>query len=294
MLLKSAKELVSDPQYSGELTIKLTTCMCGLRPSLSIWGVMLEKWPNKEHENLKYMYNVRLAAERVSGTGWITYDEQFRLMKARFPTSTWLIYVATHEKPKLTVGQTFNNAYDFQNIGSYNGNRAQSSGFRACWGFNRGNCQFGRNCRFARKCTTCFRPHPQTKCRKGSIRRHKLAKSPIRFYKVEESLINYPRKYEAIELIEGLKHGFPLKYSGTRLPFNTKNLRSVYERPDLVKTNIKKEVSLFRVAGPFTFRPFPTLRVSPIGIVPKKDGDFRIIHHLSHPTHNFVNDFIAS
>ena len=107
-------------------------------------------------------------------------------------------------------------------------------------------------------------------------------------------MINYPRKYEAIELIEGLKHGFPLQYSGTRLPFNTKNLRSVYERPDLVKTKIKKELSLGRAAGPFIFRPFPTLRVSPIRIVPKKDGDFRMIHHLSHPTHNSVSDFIAS
>jgi hypothetical protein len=116
-------------------------------------------------------------------------------------------------------------------------------------------------------------------------RLYQLAKSPIRFNKVEESLINYPRKYEAIELIEGLKHGFPLQYSGTRLPFNTKNLRSVYEKPDLVKANIKKEVSLDRVVGPFTFRPFPTLRVSPIEIVPKNDGDFRMIHHLSHPTH---------
>jgi hypothetical protein len=63
-------------------------------------------------------------------------------------------------------------------------------------------------------------------------RLYQLAKSPIRFYKVEESLINYPRKYEAIELIEGIKHGFPLQHSGTRLPFNTQNLRSVYERPN--------------------------------------------------------------
>ena len=92
---------------------------------------------------------------------------------------------------------------------------------------------------------------------------------------------------------EGLKHGFPLKYSSTRLSFNTKNLRSVYEKPDLVKANIKKEVSLDRVVGPFTFRPFPTLRVSPIEIVPKNDGDFRMIHHLSHPTHYSVSDFIT-
>lgn len=187
LLLKSAKELVSDPQYSGELTIKggqLTVVQQKQSPinNIHVWtsafiiymGVMLEKWPNKGHEYLKYMYNVRLAAERGSGTGWVTYDEQFRLRKARSPTSAWgdvdmelwLIYVATHEKPKLSVGQTFNNAYDFQKRGSYNGNRAQGSGFRTCWGFNRGNCQFGRNCRFAHKCTTCFGPHPQTKCRK--------------------------------------------------------------------------------------------------------------------------------
>jgi hypothetical protein len=151
LLLKSAKELVSDPQYSGELTIKggqLTVVQQKQSPisSIHVWTsvfiiymeVMLEKWPNKGHEYLKYMYDVRLAAEREFGTGWGTYDEQLRLRKARSPASTcgdvdmelWLIYVATHEKPKLTVGQTFNNAYAFQKRGSYNGNRAQGSGFR--------------------------------------------------------------------------------------------------------------------------------------------------------------------
>jgi hypothetical protein len=40
-------------------------------------GVMLEKWPNKGQEYLKYMFNVRLAASRGSGTGWAAYDEQY-------------------------------------------------------------------------------------------------------------------------------------------------------------------------------------------------------------------------
>ena len=168
-------------------------------------GVMLQKWPNKGHAYLKYMYNVRLAAERGYGTGWVTYDEQLSIRKARCPTSAWgdvdmelwLIYVATHEKPKLTVGQAFNDAYDFQKRGSYNGNRAQGSGFRTRWGFNRGNCQFGRNCRFAHKCTTCFGPHPQQNAESDQsdvTRLYLLAEFPIRFNKVEESLINYPRK----------------------------------------------------------------------------------------------------
>jgi hypothetical protein len=48
-------------------------------------GVMLEKWPNKGQEYLKYMFNARLAASRGSGTGWAAYDEQYRLRKARYP-----------------------------------------------------------------------------------------------------------------------------------------------------------------------------------------------------------------
>ena len=43
--------------------------------SIVYMRAMLEKCPNKGHEYLKYMYNIRLVAE----TGWVTYDEQFRL-----------------------------------------------------------------------------------------------------------------------------------------------------------------------------------------------------------------------
>jgi hypothetical protein len=51
-------------------------------------GVMLEKWPNKGQEYLKYMFNVHLADSRGSGTGW-AYDEQYRLRKARYPHTPW-------------------------------------------------------------------------------------------------------------------------------------------------------------------------------------------------------------
>ena len=52
-------------------------------------GVMLEKWPNKGQEYLKYMFIVHLAASRGSGTGWAAYDEQYRLRKARYPHTPW-------------------------------------------------------------------------------------------------------------------------------------------------------------------------------------------------------------
>ena len=48
-----------------------------------------------------------------------------------------------------------------------------------------------------------------------------------------------------------------------------------------------------RIAGPFQAPPFSTLRVSPLGVVPKKTpGEFRLIHHLSFPWGTSINDGI--
>lgn len=55
---------------------------------------------------------------------------------------------------------------------------------------------------------------------------------------------------------------------------------------------VNKELILGRVAGPFVFSPLPNLRLSAVGMVPKKDGSFRLIHHLSYPSGSSVNDFI--
>ena len=57
--------------------------------------------------------------------------------------------------------------------------------------------------------------------------------------------------------------------------------------------DICKEMAEGRELGPFFTPPVSHLRVSPLGIVPKKvSGEFRLIHHLSFPARNFVNDRI--
>lgn len=62
---------------------------------------------------------------------------------------------------------------------------------------------------------------------------------------------------------------------------------------------LQKEIQQGRVAGPFKHRPFKSLIVSPIGLVPKKsdptlqgEAAFRLIHHLSYPEGLSINDFI--
>jgi hypothetical protein len=47
-------------------------------------SVMLEKWQKKGLEFLKFLQTVTTAASRGCPDGWVLYDEQYRLRKARF------------------------------------------------------------------------------------------------------------------------------------------------------------------------------------------------------------------
>lgn len=46
------------------------------------------------------------------------------------------------------------------------------------------------------------------------------------------------------------------------------------------------------MAGPFPYRPIANLIVSPVGLVPKADGSWRLITHLSYPEGLSINDGI--
>ena len=86
----------------------------------------------------------------------------------------------------------------------------------------------------------------------------------------------YPLQEVAKELIEGLRFGFKLKYTGTRLPVLTKNSNSVSEHNEVVCRKINKEITMGRVDGPFNHSPMPTPRISPIFLTTKS----RRLHKL--------------
>lgn len=71
-----------------------------------------------------------------------------------------------------------------------------------------------------------------------------------------------------------------------------KNLRSAFEHPEVIDKALHKELASNRMAGPFTIPPYPNLRCSGLEIVPKKDGSFRLINHLSAPMGDSNNDYI--
>lgn len=121
---------------------------------------------------------------------------------------------------------------------------------------------------------------------------YRLACTPVDLNALEHELSYYP-KLKASFLLDGFMNGFRLNYVGPRMPTQSKNLKSATSRPEITQQKINKEVAEGRVAGPFSYPPLATLRISPLGLVEKKQpGEFRLIHHLSHPPNDSVNDYI--
>lgn len=62
---------------------------------------------------------------------------------------------------------------------------------------------------------------------------------------------------------------------------------------DLVDSKLVKEWQSGHMREPFNYPPFLNLRMSPLGVIPKKaPGEFQMIHHLSFPYGDSINTFI--
>jgi hypothetical protein len=97
----------------------------------------------------------------------------------------------------------------------------------------------------------------------------------------------FPDQLGAYQLVHDMITGFRIGYSGDRSSFrDAPNLPIPSDQEFHVDDDMKKELEGGRRAGPFCRNtiPFDNLKVSPIGIVDKKNSSKkRIIHHLSWP-----------
>ena len=105
-------------------------------------------------------------------------------------------------------------------------------------------------------------------------------------------LQGHPDRFRADFVTNGLTHGFRIGFSGHFTPQSTSNLSSALLQPVFVSAHLRECIERGETAGPFSEPPLPNFVTSPIGLVPKKNGKFRLIHHLSAPAGESVNDGI--
>ena len=120
--------------------------------------------------------------------------------------------------------------------------------------------------------------------------------TPVNVNSLEKVLDGHPDRTLVNQLCHNLRHGACIGYTGPRVPRFCKNLPTALAQPDIVTSNLAKEVALGRIAGPYDSPPFPNFQVSPIGLVPKKHSSkFRTIFHLSFPKSGAtsINHFIS-
>ena len=116
--------------------------------------------------------------------------------------------------------------------------------------------------------------------------------TPLRPQILARFLTSHPDANFVSELINSLTNGFCIGYQGPHTHLTAPNLTSARIHPTVIDEALMKEVAENRMAGPYDSPPYYNLRCSGVGVVPKKDGGWRLINHLSAPTDNSINDFI--
>ena len=75
---------------------------------------------------------------------------------------------------------------------------------------------------------------------------------------------------------------FRLHFQGPSEGSSSNNLVSASEHANIVDQKLPKEIQAGQIIGPFDKPPLHNLKVSPLGVIPKKvQGKYRMIHHLS-------------
>lgn len=99
----------------------------------------------------------------------------------------------------------------------------------------------------------------------------------------------YPDHRLPLSLTLILTFGALVGYTGPKAHIISKNLKSTLLAPEVITTGIDTDIAVGRVRPTTNKAP---LISSPLGLVPKSNGRFRRIHHLSYPEGSSVNDNI--
>lgn len=110
-----------------------------------------------------------------------------------------------------------------------------------------------------------------------------------------DALHTHPDSDFVNDLLHDIEYGVRIGFQNARTPLISSNHFSAISNPEPVATELERELSLNRKAGPFLTPPFSNFVGSPMGAIPKKHSQpvkWRIINDLSWPAGQSINDFI--
>ena len=93
-------------------------------------------------------------------------------------------------------------------------------------------------------------------------------------------------------LLENLEQGFRIGCKDDTLHYSARNLQSALQHPDVVSAALAAQCDKGFISGPHDHTPLANFVSSGLGVMPKKDGSWRLICHLSAPMGKSVNDAI--
>ena len=118
--------------------------------------------------------------------------------------------------------------------------------------------------------------------------------TPLDWHRWVSRLALHPDLEFARYMVNGLRDGFRIGFDHARCSCGRAraNMASTSRDAALVSRYLDEECRLGRVAGPLNPVEFPEVHCSPIGLVPKSSGGFRLIVDLSSPHGRSINDGI--
>ena len=123
-----------------------------------------------------------------------------------------------------------------------------------------------------------------------------LIHTPVHVQRLCSLLSHHPDKFFSTYVSRGMSQGFAVGFRSPSAPLarlcSSSNHPSALRNRQFVSTYLQSFCDSSQTAGPFTQPPFPHMYVSGLGIVPKKNGKLRVIHDLSSPDGESVNDGI--
>ena len=136
---------------------------------------------------------------------------------------------------------------------------------------------------------------PLLPCLKNFINKYQIStcsRKPINIPALSSELVSHPDRHFVNTLLDNLTEGCNIGYTGPQFNHCSRNLHSAYQHPTILDATIAEECKLGRFLGPFDKPPLPSFCSSGLGLVPKHDGGWRTICHLSAPHSSSINNHI--